>query len=93
MDLVDVPGPDAEAFWRAWGGCLDGLRPVASVPLADRLLLRAETLADHGFLDEAGLIARLASTNSEPAEAWTESAVRREIEQGRRHAERRSAPE
>lgn len=38
------------------------LRPVQSTPLSDRLLLRAETLAGHGFHDEAVLVARLATT-------------------------------
>lgn len=38
------------------------LRPVRTVPLHDRLLLRAETLANHGFHDEAVLVARLAAT-------------------------------
>lgn len=36
------------------------LRPVRTVPLRDRLLLRAETLAHHGFHDEAVLVARMA---------------------------------
>ncbi|MDP1570956.1 MAG: hypothetical protein Q8L86_13245 [Vicinamibacterales bacterium] len=31
----DFPDADATVFWRAWGGCLDGLRPVASVPWSD----------------------------------------------------------
>ena len=36
------------------------LRPVAAIPLPERLLLRAETLADHGMYDEAIIIARAA---------------------------------
>lgn len=36
------------------------LRPVRTVPLRERLLLRAETLAHHGFHDEAVLVARMA---------------------------------
>ncbi len=36
------------------------LRPVAAIPLADRLLLRAKTLADHGLYDEAIIVARAA---------------------------------
>jgi hypothetical protein len=48
---------------------LSVLRPVAAVPLADRLLIRAETLADHGYLDEAVVIARLASTVADADDA------------------------
>ena len=33
------------------------LRPIAASPLAERLLLRAETLADHHFHDEAVVVA------------------------------------
>jgi len=33
------------------------LRPVVAAPLCDRLLMRAETLADHHFPDEAVLVA------------------------------------
>ncbi|MEO6654050.1 MAG: MFS transporter [Ilumatobacteraceae bacterium] len=33
------------------------LRPVVATPLCDRLLMRAETLADHHFLDEAVVVA------------------------------------
>lgn len=33
------------------------LRPVVSAPLCDRLLMRAETLADHHFPDEAVVVA------------------------------------
>lgn len=40
---------------------IDILRPVAAIPLPERLLLRAETLADHGFYDEAIIVARAAS--------------------------------
>ena len=41
---------------RRRGGLLS-VRPVGSMPLADRLLLRAETLADHHFHDEAIVVA------------------------------------
>ena len=70
---------------------LNVLRPVAAVPLADRLLMRAETLADHGYLDEAVVIARLASTAADADDAWSgasESEVRDEIERVRRRAVR-----
>jgi predicted MFS family arabinose efflux permease len=69
------------------------LRPVRSVPLADRLLIRAETLATHGYLDEAVLIARLAATTPENHEAWSESDVRDEIDRARQRAERASTTE
>ncbi len=39
---------------------LDILRPVIASPLPERLLLRAETLADHGYYDEAIIVARAA---------------------------------
>lgn len=39
---------------------LDILRPVVAIPLPERLLLRAETLADHGYYDEAIIVARAA---------------------------------
>ena len=39
---------------------LDLLRPVVAIPLPERLLLRAETLADHGYYDEAIVVARAA---------------------------------
>ena len=41
---------------RRRGGLLS-VRPVGSLPLADRLLLRAETLADHHYYDEAIVVA------------------------------------
>jgi len=41
---------------RRRGGLLS-VRPVGSMPLADRLLLRAETLADHHYYDEAIIVA------------------------------------
>lgn len=58
------------------------LRPVRTVPLADRLLLRAETLASHGFHDEAMLVARLADEIARgPTMVQTNpDEVRREIE-------------
>ncbi len=37
------------------------LRPMAASPLAERLLMRAETLANHGFFDEAIIVARAAN--------------------------------
>lgn len=36
------------------------LRPVAAAPLQERLLMRAESLAEHGFYDEAIVLAQLA---------------------------------
>jgi hypothetical protein len=41
---------------RRRGGLLT-VRPLATAPLADRLLLRAETLATHHFYDEAIIVA------------------------------------
>lgn len=62
------------------------LRPVAAAPLPERLLLRADTLADHGYLDEAVLLARLAVTNrtGTAAASASEHDVREEIERARR---------
>jgi hypothetical protein len=37
------------------------LRPLGGLPLADRLLMRAETLADRGYHDEAMVLARAAT--------------------------------
>ena len=71
---------------------LQVLRPVAAVPLTDRLLIRAETLASHGYLDEAVLIARLAASAPASHETWSESEVRSEIERIR-HTDRRSTPQ
>lgn len=61
------------------------LRPIAAVPLTDRLLLRAETLADHGFHDEALMLARLARTAADAdVELHTTAAeAREEIERAR----------
>ena len=61
------------------------LRPIAAVPLTDRLLLRAETLADHGFHDEALMVARLAGSAADDDLAIHPSAdeARREIERVR----------
>lgn len=42
------------------------LRPVVATPLAERLLMRADTLADHGFYDEAIVVARAAAESAEP---------------------------
>src|SRR5690606_9869224 len=69
-------------------------RPVAAVPLGERLRLRAETLAGLGCLDEAVRSARLAAgTPGSPAAAATrsEADVRREIGRVRRASDRRSA--
>lgn len=65
---------------------LSVLRPVAAVPLAQRLLMRAETLADHGFLDEAMVVVRAAyAIGSPPVPApLSERDVRHEITQARR---------
>jgi hypothetical protein len=35
LGVPQFPGPDAHGLWRAWGGCLDGLRAEAFVPWAD----------------------------------------------------------
>lgn len=70
---------------------LQVLRPVASAPLPERLLLRADTLADHGYFDEAILLARLAVTSrsgSAPTPG-SEDDVREEIERARRELGRR----
>ncbi len=40
---------------------LNILRPVVATPLPERLLMRAETLADHGFYDEAIIVAQAAT--------------------------------
>lgn len=72
------------------------LQPVAAVPLPDRLLIRAETLASHGYLDEAVAIARLAASTDpadEASSAWSETDVRREIERIRRGGGRSASQE
>lgn len=59
------------------------LRPVAAVGLTDRLLLRAETLIDHGFQDEALVVARAAAAIGAGAAAGSHESVedvRAEIE-------------
>lgn len=35
LGVPEFPGPEARALWRAWGGCLDGLRAEAFVPWSD----------------------------------------------------------
>jgi hypothetical protein len=35
MGVPTFPGPEAKSLWRAWGGCLDGLRAEAFVPWRD----------------------------------------------------------
>lgn len=35
LGVPEFPGPDAHALWRAWGGCVDGLRAEAFVPWHD----------------------------------------------------------
>lgn len=35
LGVPEFPGPEAPALWRAWGGCLDGLRAEAVVPWSD----------------------------------------------------------
>ncbi len=35
LGVPEFPGPEAAALWRAWGGCLEGLRAEAFVPWAD----------------------------------------------------------
>jgi hypothetical protein len=64
------------------------LRPMGVVPLADRLLLRAEVLADRGYHDEAVILARAATeaarwpTTDHPEDP--ELVARNAIEQARR---------
>lgn len=35
LGVPEFPGPEATALWRAWGGCLEGLRAEAFVPWSD----------------------------------------------------------
>jgi hypothetical protein len=35
LGVPEFPGPEAKALWRAWGGCVDGLRAEAFVPWSD----------------------------------------------------------
>ena len=35
LGVPEFPGPEAAALWRAWGGCIDGLRAEAFVPWSD----------------------------------------------------------
>jgi hypothetical protein len=35
LGVPEFPGPDAHALWRAWGGCVDGLRAEVFVPWDD----------------------------------------------------------
>ncbi len=35
LGVPQFPGPDQAGLWRAWGGCLDGLRAEAFVPWSD----------------------------------------------------------
>lgn len=35
LGVPEFPGPEARGLWRAWGGCLDGLRAEAFVPWTD----------------------------------------------------------
>jgi predicted MFS family arabinose efflux permease len=48
---------------------LNVLRPMPAAPLAERLLLRAETLADHHFYDEAIVVALMAFEEAGAGEA------------------------
>jgi hypothetical protein len=68
------------------------LRPVRSVPLPERLLIRAETLAEHGYHDEAAIIARLAAASPESGGTWSEAEARVEIERARAGARSPVAP-
>lgn len=72
---------------------LNVLRPVAAVPLHDRLLMRASTLAEHGYLDEAMVIARLAETGPAGEQTWSEAEVEAAIERARRRRDPTSAAE
>lgn len=70
------------------------LRPVAAVPLSERLLIRAETLADHGFHDEALIVARLAGSTAEQGMVvhTTPDEVREEIRRLRAREARPDRP-
>jgi hypothetical protein len=35
LGVPEFPGPEAKGLWRAWGGCVDGLRAEAFVPWSD----------------------------------------------------------
>jgi hypothetical protein len=35
LGVPEFPGPEAHKLWRAWGGCVDGLREEAFVPWSD----------------------------------------------------------
>ena len=35
LGVPEFPGPEAKELWRAWGGCVDGLRAEAFVPWSD----------------------------------------------------------
>src|SRR5687767_7104515 len=35
LGVPEFPGPESHKLWRAWGGCLDGLREEAFVPWSD----------------------------------------------------------
>jgi hypothetical protein len=66
------------------------LRPVGSMPVGERLLMRAETLADHGYLDEALLVAEVArDADDEHVETPGEDDVRAAIESVREELLRR----
>lgn len=56
---------------------LNVLRPVVEQPLPERLLMRAETLLDHGYYDEAMMFALQAveSTRGEPTGASKQTAI------------------
>lgn len=55
---------------RRRGGLLT-VRPLGTLPLADRLLLRADTLAAHHFYDEAIVVARSALEAARPGSVAT----------------------
>jgi MFS family permease len=71
---------------------LDILRPVAAIPLPERLLLRAETLADHGFHDEAIVVAR-AAVECDQASRSTVEPGRAEAAASIEQARRRIGPQ
>jgi hypothetical protein len=67
------------------------LRPVVAIPLPERLLLRAETLADHGFHDEAIAVAR-AAVESDQADRSAGEPGRAEAAASIEQARRRIGP-
>jgi hypothetical protein len=63
------------------------MHPVAVAPLPQRLLLRAEVLAEHGFYDEAIVLAHVVQDQvgrmSQPSGASSRETAMRAIDQAR----------